>query len=256
MDTFTTYQLLSRDLTRTLKQKSAEPVVALETKYFQSKIATIETVDEFLKDTRVFKYAMRAFGMDDMANAKGFIRKVLNEGVADKNSFANRLNDDRFVAFARAFDFKTYADKTTARAEVGQQTVDKYIQQSLEIDQGNENEGVRLAMYFKRTAPNIRSTYGLLADPAVWKVVKTTFGFPDAMGTADIDKQAKAVEKRLDVKTLQDPAAVDKLIKRFTVMYDVQNNTASSPILQLFAGGGSGVGVDVGMSLLSLKYGG
>ncbi len=252
--TYDAYRLLTRNLDRTLKVKAAEPVVALETKYYLATIPTIKSIDDFLKNTRVFNYAMKAFGLEEMAYAKAYMRKVLTEGITDKNSFANRLNDDRFTSFAKAFDFDTYGALTTSRAVTRQETVDKYVRQTLEVDAGAENEGVRLALYFKREAPKVSSVYGLMADPALWKVAKTVFGFPAEMGNADIDKQAKAVKKRLDIATLKDPVKLDRLIQRFTARWDM-DQVASSPTLALFNSGYS-VGSGVALSLMNLKHGG
>src|SRR5690606_35411929 len=118
-------------------------------------------------------YAMKAYGLEDMAYAKGMLRKVLTDGVADSTSFANRLNDDRFLEFAKTFDFAAKGAETTAGATATTDVVDKYVRHSLEVDAGEENEGVRLALYFERLAPKVTSAYGLLADPAIWKVIQT-----------------------------------------------------------------------------------
>jgi hypothetical protein len=252
--TYDSYRLLTRNLDRTLKLKAVEPVVALETKHYLETIPKIKSIDDFIKNTRVFNYAMKAFGLEEMAYAKAYMRKVLTEGITDSKSFANRLNDDRFTAFAKAFDFDSYGALTTSRTATKQDVVDKYVRQSLEVDAGAENEGVRLALYFKREAPNVSSAYGLMADAALWKVVKTVYGFPAEMGNADIDRQAAAVKKRLDIASLKDPAKLDRLIQRFTARWDM-DQAATSPTLALFNRGYS-VGSGVAMSLLTLKYGG
>lgn len=253
--TLSTYQLLTRNLPRALSLKAAEPTVALETKNFLATIPTIKTVDAFLKNTRVFTYAMTAFGLGDMAYAKGFMRKVLTEGLVNSTSFANKLNDARFVAFAKAFDFDSYGPLATSRTAARQDVADKYVRQALEVDEGAQNEGVRLALYFQREAPSVKSAYGLLADPALWKVVKTIYGFPDAMASADIDKQASAVKQRLDLAALKDPTKLDHLLRRFAARWDATQNLSSSPVLALF-GNAAGVSSNVGMAVLALKYGG
>ncbi len=42
------------------------------------------------------------------------------------------------------------------------------------------------------------------------------------------------VKQRLDIADLQDPAKLDKLITRFTAMWDVTENATSDPVLSLF----------------------
>ena len=155
LTTSATYRLLTRNLDRTLKQTSAEKPVALETAYYLKTIGSIKSIDAFVKNTRVFTYAMNAFGLSDMASAKAFMRKVLTEGVADSKSFANKLADDRFVTFAKTFSFATTGADTTQSTGAQQGVVDKYIRQTLETQEGADNEGVRLALYFQRTAPTV-----------------------------------------------------------------------------------------------------
>ncbi|WP_127090873.1 DUF1217 domain-containing protein [Aquabacter cavernae] len=254
--TFSTYTLISKNLTRTLEMTQKEPVVARETKYYEENIGNIKSIDDFVGDTRIFNYAMKAFGLEDMAYAKAFMRKALEGGVEDKKSFANRLNDDRFVQFVTTFNFAAKGEAVTASSDVKKPVVDKYVRQTLEVTEGADNEAVRLALYFQRAAPDVKSVYGLLADAALTEVVKTVFNLPTEMSSADIDRQAKTIEKLLDVADLQDPAKLDKLIKRFAVMYDAQNFVATSPILQLFADNGYATSLDLSMTIMNLKHGG
>ena len=104
-DTFTSYRLIATDLTASLKRKAVEPTVARETAYYEANIGKVKSVDDLLGDQRLYAYAMKAYGLEEMTYAKAFMRKVLEEGAASSASFANRLADDRYTAFARAFSF-------------------------------------------------------------------------------------------------------------------------------------------------------
>ncbi len=256
--TSATYRQITHNLDRTLSQTSAAKPVALETAYYLKTISNIKSIDDFVRNTRVFNFAMNAFGLADMAHAKAFMRKVLSEGIADSHSFANRLADDRFVAFARTFDFKANGADATGTADAQQGVVARYVRQTLETTAGADNEGVRLALYFQRMAPTVKSAYGLLGDAALWKVVKTVFGFPDAMANAGIEKQAAAVTSRLGIADLKDPAKLDKLINRFTAVWDATEASAADRRLALFGSDSGRVSVDLNliMTLKSLKYGG
>jgi hypothetical protein len=105
MDTYLGYRLLARDLDKSLARKAKEPQVARDSAYFEATIRTVKTVDAFLGNRRLYTYAMKAYGLEDMIYAKAFMRRVLSEGVADRNSFANRLTDSRYKTFAAAFNF-------------------------------------------------------------------------------------------------------------------------------------------------------
>lgn len=257
LSTSTSYQMIARDLDRSLAQKGAEKSVARESAYYLDKIGGIKSIDDLFKDTRLYNYAMKALGLEDMAYAKAYMRKVLQEGLSDPSSFANRLNDDRFIRFAATFNFERDGEAATQTTAARQGVVDRYVRHSLEVSAGEENEGVRLALYFLREAPNVTSAYQLLADPALWQVVKTTFGFPDAMANADIEKQAAAVLDRLDIADLKDPEKLDKLVVRFTTVWDATQVTTQSPILTIFgAGAAPSLDMELVMTLSNLKRGG
>ncbi|SFL54544.1 DUF1217 domain-containing protein [Methylorubrum salsuginis] len=104
-DTLTSYRLIAKDLSASLKRKAADPALARETAYYEANISKVKTVDDLMADRRLYTYAMKAYGLEDMTYAKAFMRKVLTEGTGSAASFANRLADERYVAFARAFNF-------------------------------------------------------------------------------------------------------------------------------------------------------
>ena len=122
---------------------------------------------------------MKAFGLEDMTYAKAFMRKVLDEGIDKRDSFANSLTDQRYREFVETFNFARYETTTTIFDRTRQGTVDRYVRQTLEEDAGAQNEGVRLALYFERKASRASvSAYSILADPALLKVVQTALGIP------------------------------------------------------------------------------
>jgi hypothetical protein len=94
--TYTDYKRIAANMDRSLALTSAKPQVALETKYYLANIGKVRSIDDFVGNTRLFRFAMTAFGLEDMATAKGFVKKILTDGVADSKSLANRLADTRF----------------------------------------------------------------------------------------------------------------------------------------------------------------
>ena len=259
ISTMTRYQMLQTNtaLTNTITQNDA--MVKRDTEYYLANISKVKTIDEFVKDYRLFTYAMKAFGLEDMAYAKAFMKKVLTEGVSSSTSMANKLVDPRYKEFAKAFDFAAKGDQATSEASATTETVSKYYQQTLEIKEGEQNEGVRLALYFKRKASGITSTMGLLADKSLLKFVQTTFNIPTEASKASIDLQVRNLEKHIDIKDLQDPKKVDKLIQRFSAMWDMNNSTLEevAPVLTLFSEPTeAGISVDLMMSITKLRRGG
>jgi hypothetical protein len=130
----------------------------------------------------------------------------------------------------------------------------------MEEDAGAQNEGVRLALYFARKAPDITSAYGILADPALIKVVHTALGIPPATSALDIDKQAEMITDKLNLDDLQDPDKVATFLNRFASLWDLNNGTSTSstpsPAILFTQPLELGVGADLLASLQNLKLGG
>ncbi len=228
MDTYTSYQLVTKDLPKSLKRVEDQPTVKRETDYFLANISKVKTIDDFLKNDRLFRYAMKANGLEDMTYAKAFMKKVLKEGIDDSDSFANKLTDKRYYEFAKSFDFAGFGETATIFTRAQQGTVDKYLRQTLEQDAGKQNEGVRLALYFERKAGSITNFYDILADTALSKVARTILSLPDSTAAIDIDKQAKLLDDKLDIADFKDPAKLKKLMTRFTSMWDMNNSATGS----------------------------
>ena len=222
MATISSYAAITANLERSLTRVAEEPSNARSSAEYLKRIGNIKTVDAFLKDDRVFTYALKAHGLEDMAYAKAFIRKVLEGGVDGRDAFANKLADPRYKELAETFNFKRYGDTATVftRAQTG--TVDKFNRQSLEVEAGRDNEGVRLALYFQRQAPKASNTFDLIADPALARVIQIASGLPQSMGLLDIDKQAAMIDWRVDFASLKEPEKLARLIERFTALWDIE----------------------------------
>lgn len=258
LDTSFRYQTLSRDMDKSLKVVASDPIVERETAYYLENIRDIKSVDDFLADYRIYNYAMEAFGLEDMTYAKAFMRKVLTEGVDDKKSFANQLADERYRDFAKTFNFARYGETTTSFSRTQQGIVDMNIRHTLEVDEGSQNEGVRLALYFSRKADTIESAYDILADEALAVVVRTGLGLPQEVGLADIDAQAKLLEDRLDMEDFQDPEKVEAFIQRFAALWDLENGQTVENVPNIMLSGplSAGIGESLLMSIQNLKLGG
>ena len=77
-------------------------MVDRETKYYLENISKVKTIDEFVKDDRLFRYAMKAHGLEDMAYAKAFMVKALKEGVADPGQLRQQAAGQALCRIRRA----------------------------------------------------------------------------------------------------------------------------------------------------------
>ncbi|MGF6172764.1 DUF1217 domain-containing protein [Ensifer sp. 4252] len=255
--TYTSYKLITADLGKSLERVAKEPDVARETEYYLSKIGDIKTIDQFFADTRLYDYAIKAHGLEDMGYAKAFMRKVLTEGVDNEDAFANKLTDSRYKQLAESLNFARHGEAATSFDRAQKGVVDKYARQTLEQSAGEENAGVRLALYFARMAPAITSGYAIIADEALAQVVRTTLQLPDEFAGTEVDRQAAAYETAIDLKDFQDPAKLTDFLDRFTALWEINNSTDGYDPLAVFgASSGYGISSDLLLSINSLKLGG
>jgi hypothetical protein len=203
-------------------------VLKKQTESYLKEVAKVTSIDGLFANDEVYTYAMKAFGLEARLGDKTFMREILEGGVADPDSLANRQENKAYARFAAAFDFAARGAEATTFSNAQQGTVEKYMRQTLEENAGGENEGVRLALYFQRKAPDIKNVFDILADPALAQVVRTALGFPESMATTDVDRQAAMIKKKLDIADLQDAGKVSDFIKRFTSLWDVANSSANT----------------------------
>src|SRR5690606_1504423 len=112
---------------QSISRVKTEPMVQRETEYYLANIGNVKSVDAFIEDTRLFNYAMKAHGLEDMAYAKAFMRKALEEGLADPKAFANQLNDKRYAEFVRSFNFAELGAEATTFNLASKGTSDRYL---------------------------------------------------------------------------------------------------------------------------------
>ncbi|MGI9462949.1 MAG: DUF1217 domain-containing protein [Aestuariivirgaceae bacterium] len=258
LTTTASFQLISRDLQRSLDTTATQPQVSRESAYYLENITSVKSVDDFIGNDRVFAFAMKAFGLEDMTYAKAYMKKVLKEGVDDQQSFANQITDVRFREFAEAFNFERYGETATAFDRTQSGTVDRYVRQTLEESAGADNQGVRLALYFQRKVGEIENAFDILGDRALLQVARTALGLSEQIATLDIDKQAELLGDRLDIESLSDPAELEQFLNRFTTLWELENPTAPPTVPNVLAARPTvyGIGPDLLLNLASLNRGG
>jgi hypothetical protein len=264
MSTFTAYLSIANNLSRYETMTAADPTVAQATKYYQAHIASVTTPSQLVNNTRLFNYVMTAFGLGNMTYARSLIRKVLEQGTSSSTALANTLDNPNILALAQAFNFAQKGAATTKSAATTTDVVNKYVMQTLETNEGSQNPGVELALYFQQHASSITNGYSILADKNLLTVVQTTLGISSYTSAENIDQQARQLDKMLTYSKFQKPSYVENFLERFSAQYDLNNPTGStasstssivSPLLTAGTAS-SGFSTDLLMSLQNLKLGG
>jgi Protein of unknown function (DUF1217) len=158
MTTLSTYLSITNNMARWLSATAQSPAVSVATKYFEDNIGKVTSANELVSNTRLFDYAMTPFGLGDMTYAQGLMKQVLAQGVSSPNALANTLPNPNINAFAKAFDFVDNGSSTTTSASLVANVVNRYLENSLQTTQGQQDPGVQLALYFQENAPNVTCT--------------------------------------------------------------------------------------------------
>ncbi|NLS02587.1 DUF1217 domain-containing protein [Rhizobium sp. P32RR-XVIII] len=224
------------------EQQAAVKASKEDIAYFEDNIGKVKSVSDLLADKKLVSFILTAKGLDPKQVTTDTLKKAFAADPDDPKSMLNDPTDKnsaKLKELVTSFNFDSKGNltrSTTGTAQNGgalRRTNELYLEQALEEQQGDTNQGVRLALYAQRKAPDITSIYDIMGDQAMFEVVTTAFNLPSAFQSMDVDQQAKALQKYVTLSDLQDPDKVDKLVKRFAVMYDLKNNTQSSPALTI-----------------------
>jgi hypothetical protein len=221
-NTTTTYLGIENNLARYQKMTAEQPAVKTAGAYYQANIGKVTSISQFVGNYRLLSYALNAYGLGDQVNNKALITKVLQQGTSSPKALANTLDNANWKAFANAFNYSATGSAAPASATSAATTTSDYVEQTLEENQGQNDPGVQLALYFARVAPTITNSLQILADTNLTEVVQTIFNLPAGTSSSQIDQEAAALQKLMPVSELQDPAKVKSLTERFTAAYDAK----------------------------------
>lgn len=235
--------LLNRTLERQTDLFNASPGIVRDTDYFEQNIGGVQTAEDLVSDRRLLRVALGAFGLQEDIDSRAFIRKILEDGTARQDAFANRLSDDRYKKFADAFGFADRAVPRTQAPGFGAEIAAQFRRQAFEVAVGDQDETLRLALNAKReftelardTASETTRWLRILGDPPLRRVFEVALGLPQSFGQLDLDRQVTEMSTRatrqLDIASLSDlsdESLQEAVVRRFLVREQVADITARS----------------------------
>ena len=231
----------------------AEKAVQKEIDYFNEAAPKILTIDDFLADRRLVEFATVAGGMFEERFKTGLLKRVLTEPRSDEKSAANVLPDKRFLGLAETLEFDTLGTSNLRSKTFRDTFTDSYVKgiQSLRIEA--QNPAVSAALFLRKEASGINSPFEILGSATLREVFTIAFDIPREIAVQPVESQAAFIGRVVDLKDLQDPEKVDKIIQRFLIKVDLDGGPGATPltgpnafVLDLFnplpSGGGSAIG--------------
>jgi hypothetical protein len=248
---------------------AADPVLSREIEHFKTHIGEAATAEDLVADRRLLRVALGAFGLEDDIDKRAFIRRVLEEGVGDESSFANRLVDKRYRKLAEAFgygDAGAKVDQTGFAEEIAA----RYELRRFEVAMGESDEDMRLALNFRREIASLAASGSgdtvawltVLGDQPLRTVFESAFALPSGFGKLDLDRQIEELRGRVGrltgdetVAGFTSPDAVDQVLRNFFARRAAEAGpSAATPgvaALSLLQSGG--LGASAMMNLLASK---
>jgi hypothetical protein len=179
------YSYIARNLTQSLTRVAQQSDVSREAAYYKANIGKVHSVDDLMKDYRLYHYVTKAYGLEDMAYAKAFMKKVLQSDLTDAKSFANTLIDKRYRDFAAAFSF---GGGETKVAQSENQT-DDMIGLYTAAMKSNVDAVAADKSYYNAKIGNVTNVDQLLNDDRLRNYVASAFGIDQSKWPRDTIKQ-------------------------------------------------------------------
>ncbi len=250
------WKFLERTQARQQELFNSSADIQRDVDYFRENIGSIETAQDLVADRRLLSVALGAFGLGDEINKQAFVRNILDQGVFDPQSFANRLGNQAYIEFTEMFSFGDGGFfPTSGRVD---EIVDNFLTVSFETAVGEEDSSMRLALNFKREMANLAGkglteTTGwlrALGSLPIRAVLEGAFNLPAAFSQVDIDQQvgvlvdkAKLLFGSGSIDIFSDPKNIDNAIRRFQLQEQINNGpsaTTSGMSALAILGGGIG----------------
>lgn len=185
VSTYFGYNYITRNLKQSLTRVEQQADVAREAAYYKANIGKVKTVDDFMKDYRLYHYAMKAYGLEDMAYAKAFMKKVLESDLNDSKSFVNKLVDKRYQEFAAAFSFNGTATPVAQSENQTDEMIGLYTAtMKSQVDALADDTN-----YYNSKIGGITSADQLLNDDRLRNYVYSAFGIDESKWPRDTISQ-------------------------------------------------------------------
>jgi len=214
-------------------QKAAfneDPIIERDSEYFAANIGNITSAEDLVKDYRLLKIALGAFGLDDDIGNKFLIQKVLEDGSLDTDDLANKFSDKRYLDLTKAFGFGDFSTPRTQLSTFSDEILGAYTERQFEIAVGQQDSDMRLSLSLERdlgalldkTNSDDGMWFSVMGNPPLRKVFETALGLPTSFGALDIDlqligfrKRAQAVFGDGEVAQFNEPENVEELNRLF-----------------------------------------
>ena len=234
------WKFLESTLDKQIENYSDSASVKNDRDYFEQKMSSPITMEDFLSDTRLLRISLTAFDLGGEEWKGGFIRHVMEERADPDSTFLTRLNNTAYTNFANAFALQD--GKVSLSADAIATLGDQFELASFRSAVGDVDNNMKLSLNFqakigelvRAESSETANLYRLLGDVPVRTVLETALNLPGDFNSLDLDLQAKILKERMlsvfsisSVSDITKPEVVDKAIQRFHTMDMIESGQSS-----------------------------
>lgn len=210
--------------------------------HYASKIETVDSADDLVKDRRLLKVSLGAFGLSDDIDSQFFVKRILEDGTTSRDALSNKMTDSRYKELSSFFGFgNPIPAGYTLQYKVDRLTED-YAKVRFEEAIGEQDESLRLALFGSRTLHNIAEKSGsekskwfaILGNPPLRKIFETSLNLPSSFSQIDLDTQVKILteqsKRKLKLNTpsdLKNKELTSSIIDRFVLQSEINTTSAN-----------------------------
>ena len=238
------WRILEATSARQRETFERSPQLTRNIEYFRENVSSAQTAEDLVKDRRLLTVALGAFGLTEEINKRAFIQKMLEGGVEDSRSLANRFPDNRYRSMVEAFGYGDITNGSSVLLEsFREDIIARYKSLEFERAVGEVDNDMRLAMNFKRQIGDIANSdveertawFQIMGQLPLRELVATALNIPTEVSQLDLDRQqeifadkAKKLLGDSSMEIFKDPDTVNEMIRRFFLSRQVQNGPSAT----------------------------
>lgn len=231
------YQRLTPEfMAENTKKVSKSASVQNEVAYFKARVARIETVDDFLKDGRLLRFALKAYNLEDQLQYPARIKQIMKDDPTDPRALVQRMTSPGYREINGAFEFFKKG-LTKLKSEAFQQEIVARYYAARNVDTLTETSpDLAEALYFERMIGKAKTGYDVLGDRVLFAVVIKALNLPVQAASTQIERLKTLIESKLDFKRLNEPKYVKSLVERYLILKDVESRrNEGGGLIDMFA---------------------
>jgi len=245
------------------------PQLQRDIAHFAETIGSITSAAELVADRQLMRVALGAFGLDSELDKRAFMRKILEEDLADPRALANRLTEPAYKKMAVAFGFGSATGPRTGEAGFAAKIIADFKTRAFEVAVGQSDNAMRLALNFRREMAEMSQGDGanwfrVLGSKPLREVFEGAYGLPSQFGRIDVDQQREVMRDKTgrlfggsELTVFQDPEAIETVVNRFLARAQVEAGVSApgpaSNALALLQAGSAGRGAEGLFALLAKR---